>query len=121
MNCFAEPLPDKTCLAIETLLTEKIESEFNERDIDSYARVNKALVYANMYSYGCQENKEGHKAAALRELEIGRALETWDNEPWGLVIRLYKKLEMPDDAGRVADKAKANGENPDVVDAALER
>ena len=70
------PLPEKTCAAIEALLTEAI-NEFRPRSRNASDYFHKVRIYAILAKDGCQENRDKYKTLAIRERDIGRALDPY--------------------------------------------
>ena len=68
------PLPEKTCAAIEALLTESING-FYPWSQNAYDYFDKARIYATLVKDGCRENRDKYKTLAIREIDIGRALD----------------------------------------------
>ena len=109
-----EPLPAKTCAAVELLLQERV-SDMYERDQMPNVRFDRAQIYANMSTMGCPENREKYKALAVREIEIGRALSAPDI--WlPSFVPIYKQLGMVAEAtAAINEAAKRDDWSPEDI------
>lgn len=94
----------QTCEQIETLLLEQMPSA----DGDSWARIVRAKIYANLSERGCAENSQKYVDLAKQELEIARALEDdeFDNRETIEVVETYKRLNMQAAAEEIFETAK---------------
>ncbi len=94
----------QTCEQIESLLIGDMPSANG----DSWARISRAKIYANLSERGCPENSAKYVEMAARELEIARALEDdeFDNDETVEVVETYKRLNMQAAAEQVFDMAK---------------
>ena len=94
----------QTCEQIETLLLEQMPSANG----DSWARIDRAKIYANLSERGCAENNQKYVELAKQELEIARALEDdeFDNQETIEVVETYKRLNMQAAAEEIFETAK---------------
>ncbi|MBO5946670.1 MAG: hypothetical protein J6Q44_00815 [Alphaproteobacteria bacterium] len=94
----------QTCEQIETLLLGQMPSANG----DSWARIDRAKIYANLSERGCAENGAKYVELAKQELEIARALEDdeFDNRETIEVVETYKRLNMQAAAEEIFETAK---------------
>ena len=94
----------QTCEQIETLLLKRLPNA----DSDSWARIDRAKIYANLSERGCAENSTKYVELAKQELEIARALEDdeFDNNETIEVVETYKRLNMQAAAEEIFETAK---------------
>lgn len=94
----------QTCEQIETLLLEQMPSANG----DSWARIDRAKIYANLSERGCAENSAKYVDLAKQELEIARALEDdeFDKQETIEVVETYKRLNMQAAAEEIFETAK---------------
>lgn len=94
----------QTCEQIETLLLEQMPPANG----DSWARIDRAKIYANLSERGCAENSARYVDLAKQELEIARALEDdeFDKQETIEVVETYKRLNMQAAAEEIFETAK---------------
>ena len=94
----------QTCEQIESLLLGHMPSANG----DSWARIDRAKIYANLSERGCAENSAKYVEMAKQELEIARALEDdeFDNQETIEVVETYKRLNMQAAAEEIFETAK---------------
>ena len=94
----------QTCEQIETLLLGQLPTA----DGNSWARIDRAKIYANLSERGCAENSAKYVEMAKQELEIARALEDdeFDNQETIKVVETYKRLNMQAAAEEIFETAK---------------
>ncbi|MDR2685168.1 MAG: hypothetical protein LBB23_00140 [Rickettsiales bacterium] len=98
-----ETLPVETCAAIESLILEKIQREFSERDKDPYNRFAKANLYVDLNLKGCPARQAEFGNLAVRELQIARALinDRYEVLRHAEAVLIYKRLGMQAEAESV--------------------
>lgn len=69
-----ETLPEKTCSAVERLLSQRLykEEDLNERDCSGFLA--NADVYKQMIENGCPENQDKYTVSLQRNLDLARAV-----------------------------------------------
>ena len=94
----------QTCEQIETLLLGQLPNA----NSDSWARIDRAKIYANLSERGCPENSAKYVEMAKQELEIARALEDdrFDDGETIEVVETYKRLNMQAAAEEIFETAK---------------
>ena len=94
----------QTCKQIESLLLRQMPSANG----DSWSRIDRAKIYANLSERGCAENSAKYVEMAKQELEIARALEDdeFDNQETIEVVETYKRLNMQAAAEEIFETAK---------------
>lgn len=94
----------QTCEQIEMLLLEQM----SPANGDSWARIDRAKIYANLSERGCAENSAKYVDLAKQELEIARALEDdeFDKQETIEVVETYKRLNMQAAAEEIFETAK---------------
>lgn len=94
----------QTCEQIEMLLLNQMPSANG----DSWARIDRAKIYANLSERGCAENSAKYVDLAKQELEIARALEDdeFDKQETIEVVETYKRLNMQVAAEEIFETAK---------------
>lgn len=94
----------QTCEQIETLLLGQLPNA----NSDSWARIDRAKIYANLSERGCAENSAKYVELAKQELEIARALEDDKFEDYETiqVVETYKRLNMQAAAEEIFETAK---------------
>lgn len=94
----------QTCEQIESLLLGRLPNA----NSDSWARIDRAKIYANLSERGCAENSARYVDLAKQELEIARALEDdeFDNQETIEVVETYKRLNMQAAAEEIFETAK---------------
>lgn len=94
----------QTCEQIETLLLRHLPGA----NSDSWARIDRAKIYANLSERGCAENSAKYVEMAKQELEIARALadDEFDNQETIEVVETYKRLNMQAAAEEIFETAK---------------
>ena len=75
---------------------------------ESWARIDRAKIYANLSERGCAENSAKYVELAKQELEIARALEDdeFDDYETIEVVETYKRLNMQAAAEEIFETAK---------------
>ncbi len=95
-----------TCQQIEASLINRLP----EGDVyaNSYDRIRRAKIYANLSERGCLENKAKYVELAKQELEIARALEDdeFEQDETIEVVETYKRLNMQAAAEEIFETAK---------------
>ena len=102
-----QPVPDKSCEAIEFLLMEEMP---DDASTDSSSHLQRASQYSTMFTHGCAENRSKHKAMAVRSLEISRALNLAPDD-WRMMI--YKDLGMTNEAAVEFERIRKSGKRSD--------
>ncbi len=94
----------KTCEQIEVLLLGQLPSANG----NSYNRIARAKIYANLSERGCADNSAKYVELAKQELEIARALEDdeFENDDTIEVVETYKRLNMQAAAEEIFETAK---------------
>ena len=105
MRALRETVPTKeTCQRVEDSLLSRLPSESN----DSYNRIERAKIYANLSERGCAQNSARYVDLASQELEIARALEydRFGDYETIEVVETYKRLKMQDAAKEILETMK---------------
>lgn len=92
------------CKEIEKRLLNKLPSNLDE----SWGRIERAKIYANLSERGCPENSQRYVDLASKELEVARALEDdrFNEYATEEVVETYKRLEMKQAASEVLNKVQ---------------
>jgi hypothetical protein len=95
---------EETCEQIEALLLEQMPSANG----NSFARIDRAKIYANLSERGCAENSAKYVDLAKQELEIARALEDdeFGDRETIEIVETYKRLNMQAAAEEIFETAK---------------
>ncbi len=98
------PVVEETCEQIEALLLEQMPSANG----NSFARIDRAKIYANLSERGCAENSAKYVDLAKQELEIARALEDdeFGDRETIEIVETYKRLNMQAAAEEIFETAK---------------